>query len=638
MTLINIIGNVCIGLSLGGSVLGIAVAHRRPALARALAYLNFFAITLASLAMVYALLTNDFSVSYVAHVGAKETPRFFAAISLWSSLEGSILLWGWVLSAYTALCLYIYRNSFEKLMPWVTITLFCIAVFFYLILILPANPFHTVFPVPENGPGPNPLLQNHWLMGFHPPMLYLGYVGFSVPFAFAVASLMVKDSDQAWLGVTRRWTLAAWGFLSAAIVLGAWWSYAVLGWGGYWAWDPVENASFMPWLTATPLIHSIMVESRRGMLKVWNLCLIVTTFLLTLLGTFLTRSGVLDSVHAFTESEIGHYFLAGIGIALMISVALLIWRGPHFRSQGKLDSPLSRETVFFINNLLFLCFCAVVFIGTLYPLLAEAVRGVKVTVGQPFFNQMSLPLAVAIILLMGLGVAIPWGQASARAILKLLRLPALTAVAATAGVAAAGGRNGWVLAVIVSTVFSLAIMLFEMVRVTKQNRSFVKMFRAHPRRYGGFVTHIGIIFIAVGIAFSAAYPREHEFTLKPGETFVMKPYQLRLADLMGVPKPQRFEVMALMSVSKNGKPVGLLMPSLNFYSNNREPIGSPAVRSTWKEDLYLTLMAFEHKDQQATLRVLLKPAVSWIWIGGGVIVLGVLISLGFRREKPSEVG
>ncbi|OGQ39771.1 MAG: hypothetical protein A2W61_02825, partial [Deltaproteobacteria bacterium RIFCSPLOWO2_01_44_7] len=559
-----------------------------------------------------------------------ETPRFYAAISLWSSLEGSILLWGWVLSGYTALCIYRNRNKFENLMPWVCISLFAIGAFFYLVLAIPANPFQSVYPVPDNGPGPNPLLQNHWLMGLHPPMLYLGYVGMSVPFSFAIASLVTGDLSNAWVSITRRWFLIAWMFLSIAIVLGGWWSYAVLGWGGYWAWDPVENASFMPWLTGTAFLHSIMVEERRQMLKIWNLVLICMTFLLTLLGTFLTRSGVLDSVHSFTESEIGLYFLFSIGIALAIATALLIWKGPQFKSPGKLDHPLSRETAFLINNLLFVCFCFVVLLGTMYPLIVEALRGVKVTVGAPFFNQMVVPLALLIILLMGVGVALPWKKGDPKTLLKLLRWPVLLMAVAVVIAFILGIKKPLVLITVAFATLSLSIMLIEMATVFWRAK---RVFSLNPRRYGGFVVHIGIIFVSIGVALSGNYQKENQVHLKLGDIFEMEPYQIKLDKLYGDPQPQRFEVIAKIEVFKNGRPLGYLNPKLNFYPNNREPVGSPAVYSTVTGDLYLTLMAFEHNRLEATIRTMVTPAVSWIWGGGGVIVLGVLISAGMKKKE-----
>ena len=633
---VNLVGNGAILFALVACIIGVFctfLGHigQREDLKRPVfwaAYSTFFAMSLANLVMIYALLTNDFSVSYVSHVGARETPRFFAAISLWSSLEGSILLWGWVLSGYTALCAYRYRDRFAETMPWVITTLLIIGAFFYVVLAIPANPFVPVFPIPENGPGPNPLLQNHWLMALHPPMLYLGYVGMSVPFAFAVASMVSGQLTDTWMAITRRWTLAAWMFLSAAIVLGGWWSYEVLGWGGYWAWDPVENASFMPWLTATAFLHSIMVQEKRQMLKVWNLCLIVTTFLLTILGTFLTRSGVLESVHSFTQSDIGHYFLIFIAIALTASTALLIWKSPQFRSEGRLDHPLSRETFFLLNNLLFVCFCFVVLLGTLYPLIVEALRGIKVSVGEPFFDQMTTPLCIGLILLMGLGSAVPWKKADPASLLRFFRVPVLLGISSVFVGYFFGIRFPKAMITIGVSVFSFSVMFIEMFWIGWKLRSPIRLFQFNPRRYGGFVVHIGAILIAVGVALSGSYQEEKQVTLKEGEKTSIGPYELEFQELLGREKPQRFEVMAKIKVGND-----FLYPQLNYYSQSREPVGTPAVRSTLVRDLYLTLMAFDPKKKEASLRLIVTPAVSWIWIGAGVIVMGTWISL---REKRRE--
>lgn len=635
---IHWIGNTSVYFSLAASLLGIGAfffgakfqKENWIRLGRGIAYFNFYAITLASLGMIYALLTNDFSVSYVAKVGARETPRFYAAISLWSSLEGSILLWGWILSGYTALCLYRYRNQFEELIPFVGVTLLSICFFFYLVLAVPANPFGLVDPVPPNGPGPNPLLQNHWLMGLHPPMLYLGYVGMSVPFAFAVASMVTGKMIETWVDAIRLWILLAWGFLTAAIILGGWWSYAVLGWGGYWAWDPVENASFMPWLTATAFLHSIMVQQKRGMLKIWNLFLILTTFLLTLLGTFLTRSGILESVHSFTESLIGHYFLICISAVLAVCAGLLIWKRPKFETPGKLDQPLCRESVFLLNNLLLVSFCFVVLLGTLYPLIAEAFRGVRVTVGEPFFNQMSIPFALGLILLMGLGAAIPWKRADGKMILKLLRWPLVLAVVAIGLAYLLGIRKGIILTTLSFSTFSLAIMLLEMIPAFLKNN---RLFSLKPRRYGGFLVHIGILIIALGIALSGSYQKEVQASLLPGDFFKAGKYRVQFQRLLAEEKPQRFEVIALINVFEKEKMLGELRPKLNFYPQQREPIGSPSVRSSVTDDLYLTLMAFNPHKREATLRAILTPGVSWIWGGGGIIVIGVLIAGGLGRRE-----
>ncbi|HJU72916.1 MAG TPA: cytochrome c biogenesis protein CcsA, partial [Gemmatimonadaceae bacterium] len=354
------------------------------AVVRGASYTVFALASVAVAAMVFALVSHDFSVSYVAQVGSRATPLFFTIISLWSALEGSILFWIWVLSLYAALVVWRNRSVAGRLIPYTGVAILAVCSFFLILLVGPANPFGLVSPVPNDGPGPNPLLQNHVLMAVHPPLLYLGYVGMTVPFGFAIAALVSGEAGKdTWVRLTRRWTLLAWGFLTAAIVAGMWWSYEVLGWGGYWAWDPVENASFLPWLTATAFLHSVMVQERRGMLRLWNVNLIVATFALTMLGTFLTRSGVLSSVHAFTQGTIGYYFLAFIAIVLLVSTALVAGHSESLRGKGRLDAPIARETVFLLNNLFLTAFMFTVLLGTLFPLVAEAARGVKVSVGGP---------------------------------------------------------------------------------------------------------------------------------------------------------------------------------------------------------------------------------------------------------------
>ncbi|MEP6549653.1 MAG: cytochrome c biogenesis protein CcsA, partial [Gemmatimonadales bacterium] len=374
-------------------------------------YTNFLLVTVAAGLMVYALVTHDFSVSYVAQVGSRSTPLLFTVISLWGALEGSILFWAWVLSLYAAAVVLIHNRRPGNLIPYASMTLLAVASFFAILLVGPANPFLPVFPVPADGPGPNTLLQNHYLMAVHPPLLYLGYVGMSVPFAFALGAIFSNEATKNdWSILSRRWMLASWGFLSAAIIAGMWWSYEVLGWGGYWAWDPVENASFLPWLTATAYLHSVMVQERRNMLRLWTLNLCVATFVLTILGTFLTRSGILSSVHAFTTGAIGYYFLAFIAVVLVTTLVLVAGNSDRIHTKGKLGGAASRETVFLLNNLFLTAVMLTVLVGTLYPLVAEAMRGVKVSVGEPFFNRMAIPAMVALIFLMGVGPALPWGS------------------------------------------------------------------------------------------------------------------------------------------------------------------------------------------------------------------------------------
>jgi cytochrome c-type biogenesis protein CcmF len=430
-----------------------------------------------------------------------------------------------------------------------------------------------------------------------------------------------------------------------------WWSYEVLGWGGYWAWDPVENASFLPWLTATAFLHSVMVEERRGMLKVWNLSLITATFLLTILGTFLTRSGVLSSVHAFAEGEIGYYFLVFIAIVLLASLALLAGRSSELRGVGKLDAALSRETVFLLNNLVLATFTFTVLLGTLFPLVAEAVRGVKVSVGAPFFNRMTTPMSVTLLFLMGVGPALPWRVARRDALRRQFLLP-VAAMLLAAGAAAALVRPGDV-----DDVYTVIAFAFAAFALTVNVREFAagararmrahgegaatalaRLIAANRRRYGGYTAHIGAIIIAIGIAASSAFRAEHEATVRPGETITLRGYTTRLDGLWARQEPQRFVVGADVTVLRGGREAGRLDPRLNFYPTSDQPISTPAVRSRAGGDLYLNLMAFQRDGSSATLRVIVQPLVPWIWAGGGVIVLGVLISMwpaGRRVRAPS---
>ncbi|MGH9281579.1 MAG: heme lyase CcmF/NrfE family subunit, partial [Acidimicrobiales bacterium] len=428
------------GTTLAGLVL------RRPALLRrglAHTWVVLGAAAVAALVMERALLSHDFSLRYVAENHSRATPLLYTIASLWGALEGSILLWALVLAGYLVLMARRFRDrAGDALVGWATVTGLLVAVFFFGLMLGPANPFREVAgAVPADGAGPNPLLQNHPLMAFHPPILYLGYVGFTIPFAFAIAALATGRLGEGWLEETRRWTLFAWAFLTAGIILGAWWSYEVLGWGGYWAWDPVENASFLPWLTGTAYLHSVMVQERRGMLRVWNLSLLVATFSLTILGTFLTRSGVLDSVHAFTESAIGPAILGFFGVVVAAGVGLIGWRGDRLRSPGAVDSPLSREGAFLANNLLFAAFAFVVLLGTVFPLLAEALGGERITVGRPYFDRMVTPVALTLLFLMAVAPALPWRKASGELLRARLQVPAWTATAVVVASVAAGLRG-----------------------------------------------------------------------------------------------------------------------------------------------------------------------------------------------------
>ncbi len=611
-------------------------------------YTNFLLVSIATVSMVVALVTHDFSVSYVAAVGSRSTPLLFTIISLWGALEGSILFWAWVLAMYAAVVVRLHSGRTGDLVPYAAMTLLAVSAFFAILLVGPADPFRPVFPVPADGPGPNTLLQNHILMAVHPPLLYLGYVGMTVPFAFAIGAIISNEAtSNAWTQLSRRWMLASWGFLTAAIIAGMWWSYEVLGWGGYWAWDPVENASFLPWLTATAYLHSVMVQERRNMLRLWTLNLCVATFVLTILGTFLTRSGILSSVHAFTTGSIGYYFLGLIAVVLVGTLVLVAGHSDRIRTPGKLGGAASRETVFLLNNLFLTAVMMTVLVGTLYPLIAEALRGVKVSVGEPFFNRMTIPAMVALIFLMGVGPSLPWGSTTIDDARKRLTPPLIGAAIMFAIAIAVGTRN--IYAILAFTFVGYAAMgnLREYWIGMRARRkahgeswpvSLARLVRGNRRRYGGYVAHIGILFVAIGVTASSTFRTEREATLLPGETLTVSGKTVRLKNVWGREEPQRSVIGASLDIlAKDGSVTGTLEPRMNFYRVSDQPVPTPDVKSSIKGDLYVNLMAFEANGANATIKVIVEPLVPWIWFGGFVIVIGSIIGMfhGGRRHSPS---
>ncbi|HUL04291.1 MAG TPA: heme lyase CcmF/NrfE family subunit [Gemmatimonadales bacterium] len=605
-------------------------------------------VVLAFLIMERALITHDFSVSYVAQVGSRATPLFYTVISLWSALEGSILLWALVLSVYTAVLVRWSKRHSDPGDPqpaYALGTLLCVNVFFLLLISWPANPFRPLSPVPPDGPGPNALLQNSPFMGVHPPLLYTGYVGMSVPFALAVGALLAGRLNPDWTRVIRRWTMVPWTFLSLGILAGAWWSYEVLGWGGYWAWDPVENASFMPWLTATAFLHSVMVQERRGMLKTWTITLIVSTFLLTVLGTFLTRSGVLASVHAFTQSPIGPFFLTFLALVLLGSLTLLAWRSEVLRSEGRFDAALSRETAFMINNLLFAAFAFVVLLGTMFPLIAEAARGVKVSVGGPYFSQMTVPIALLLVFLAGVGPALPWRKGSVELLRGKFRWPTVAALLVGVALVVAGVRAPLAWLTFVLAVFAVGLLAVEFVAPTQARHATTgeswglalwRVCRSNQRRFGGYVVHAGILVIAVGVAASSTFRHEQEWYMARGAVEPFGRYQVALDSVWAVHESNRDGVVAATSIYKNGSVFARLYPRLNYYKSALEPIGTPAVHEHLREDVYLVLMAYTADGSHAMIKAIVSPLVGWIWLGGGIVGLGALFALwpGAGRASP----
>jgi cytochrome c-type biogenesis protein CcmF len=588
-------------------------------------------------------------VSYVANVGSRSTPLLFTIISLWGALEGSILFWGWVLAMYSAAVVWLHHRRPGNLIPYAAMTLLAVSAFFAILLVGPANPFLPVFPVPADGPGPNTLLQNHILMAVHPPLLYLGYVGMSVPFAFAIAAIVSNEAtSNEWAILSRRWMLASWGFLSAAIIAGMWWSYEVLGWGGYWAWDPVENASFLPWLTATAYLHSVMVQERRNMLRMWTLNLCVTTFVLTILGTFLTRSGILSSVHAFTTGAIGYYFLAFIALVLVGTLVLVAGNSDRISTKGRLGGAASRETVFLLNNLFLTAVMLTVLVGTLYPLVAEAIRGVKVSVGEPFFNRMAVPAMVALIFLMGVGPALPWGSTSVADARKRLTPPVIGAVIMAAIGIFAGARGVYSILAFAFVGYAAVGNLREYwigirARRRAHHESFptaaLRLINGNRRRYGGYVAHIGALLVALGVTASSTFRSEREATLRPGETLTVAGKTVRLKGVWGREEPQRSVIGATLDVvRKDGSVAGQLEPRMNFYRVSDQPVPTPDVRNSIQGDLYVNLMAFDPNGANATIKVIIEPLVPWIWFGGLVVVIGAIIGMfhSGRRKAVFE--
>ena len=585
--------------------------------------------------LIWALVTHDFSVRYVAENGARAVPLYYTVISLWAALEGSLLLWLLVLAGYAVLMMRHVHPRAAVLHPWAMTVLCSVAVFFFGLALFAGNAFEPVSPVPADGPGPNPLLQDHPLMGVHPPLLYLGYVGLTVPFAYAVAALITGRTGRGWLLVTRRWTLAAWAFLTAGILLGAWWSYEVLGWGGYWAWDPVENASILPWFTATALLHSVMVQERRATLRVWNLALAAATFLLVILGTFLTRSGVVASVHAFTQSAIGPALLGFFVVVFVAVGGLFVWRADRLGPDERLEVGLSREAVFLGNNVILVGLAFTVLIGTVFPLLVEAVNGQRVSVGAPYFNRMAVPLALAMVVLMGIGPLVPWGAGDPRALGRRLAVPAALGLA-TVGILGLAGFNGvGPLLTFGLGVFVLAIIAAQVMTAMRATRSATGRGWLHAlaltvlrrrRLYGGLVVHAGVVLAAIAIAASSAYSIEGQQTLRVGESFTVGTYTATLESITPERTDRKMSITTQVAIADGGRQLGVYEPALSFYPAAAQAIGTPSVKTRLFEDAYLVLASVDDDRTQATIQLIVSPLVLWLWIAGGVMLIGAVLA------------
>lgn len=576
------------------------------------------------------LLLNDFSIEYIARNHARSTPFPFNVATAWAALEGSIVLWGLVLAGFVW---SVFRTvSDGDRLGWGAVGIMgVVAVFFFGMMATVADPFTTISPVPADGPGPNPLLQNHLMMAIHPPLLYLGFVGFTVPFAFAISALLVGEGGVTWLERTRRWSLVAWSFLTAGILIGGWWSYEVLGWGGFWAWDPVENASFLPWLVATAFVHSAIVQLRRGMLQAWNFVLVIGTFALTIFGTFLTRSGIIGSVHSFTQSEVGPALLGFLAVIVVGSLVVFALRVHLMAQPPRLESLASREGVFLFNNLLLTVFAFMVLVGTIYPLLLEAATGDQVSVGRPFFDRFAIPLSYALLLAMGVGPAFPYRVARWRVLWPRIRNPLRAALIAGALVVAAGVRVGHVVGVAMLAVFVVAVAGRQLWtaggklsthETIPRHRAMAHVMRRDPGYWGGQISHAGVALVAVAIALYGNLGVGADAELGVEESMEVAGYTLTFEETFSRSEPNRTVLGARVAVTRDGQLLEVLEPSINRYPNLTQAVGTPAVRTGFSEDLYLSLRSID------TDRIVLEAQVFQymylLWAGGLVAAAGGL--------------
>lgn len=591
---------------------------------------------LAVISMQWALFSRDYSIDFVQRVGSSTTPTLYNIAAMWSALEGSILLWVIVLALFTGgVALRFVRRRDDELVAWALVVMYVVMTFFALVSFGPASPFApgATVPIGFDGPGPNPLLQNHILVLFHPPLLYLGYVGFTVPFAFAIAALITGRVGEGWLLETRRWALLSWGFLTIGILLGGWWSYEVLGWSGVWAWDPVENASFLPWLTGTAYIHSVLVQQRRGMLRVWNLSLLIATFALTILGTFLTRSGVINSVHAFAAGEIDGYLLGFFGIVVLVSLGLIGWRGDALRAPGRIDSPMSREGAFLANNVVFALFAFIVLLGTVFPLLVEVFQDRQTVVGAPYFDRLSMPIGLVLLFLMAVAPVLPWRRASAETLRDRLFWPAWCGVGALAIAVAVGADRLAPLLAFLLGGFAGGAAGRQLLLATRRQGLRGLVGRAN----GGMLVHIGVILIAVALAASNSYTHSATLTIGRGERVEWAGHSFEFVGVSTEVTARADVVMA--DVLLDDKKV--YAPAVTTYLQQGMTVPTPSVRSGLTSDVYLTI---DGNDPPATdasevvLRVFVKPMVLWLWIGGAVMAIGTVLSAlpSGRSRRPTD--
>jgi cytochrome c-type biogenesis protein CcmF len=603
-------------------------------------------LTLSCLAIIAAFVGDEFRYLYVASGSNRELPLYYKVTALWGGHAGSLVFWVFLLTTFAAIAAYQNRWQNRELVPYATGTLHLMAFFFLIVVLATSNPFDQMSFTPADGRGMNPQLQNYW-MTIHPPTLYLGFTAFTIPFAFAVSALISGRLDTRWITITRRWTLLAWFFLTNGIIFGMIWAYETLGWGGWWFWDPVENASLLPWLTGTAFLHSVMIQEKRGMLKVWNISLILGTFILTIFATFLTRTGLIESVHSFARNlEIAYVFLGFMGILLVGSFALVWWRRDRLASDHRLESVISREAAFLLNNLLFIAAMFAVMWGTMFPLISEGFLGQKIAVGPPFFNRVNIPIGLALLALLGIGPVVAWRKATGRNLRRNFVTPALVGLVTAATLWLLGVRHGYALATFSLAAFTMTTITREFWKGARARaaiegeglaRAFLHMVQRNRRRYGGYTVHAGLVIGFVGMA-GAAYEVEEQATLLPGEsTEIRSPYghtfTLTYQDLSWYAAPNMTKLIASVDVERDGRRAGTMTTEKRQYRQREEVTSVVGIRRAWNEDLYLILAGVDDPNgvvqgrverPLVTLRILVNPLVSWIWIGGAVMAVGTL--------------
>lgn len=628
----------------GSAILGTVLAvraiqgRRSDAAAVQAAWWAFVALTAANLLMVVALVARDFSVAYVAQVGSRETPLLFTVTALWGALEGSILFWAGLLAGVGVLLVVRTRDAGDRgRLAGALAVLLALTAFFALIVVGPGNPWRRLSPVPADGPGPNPLLQDHPLMALHPPLLYLGFVGLAVPFALTVDALVRGRLDDGWLRLARSWTRGPWTLLTLGLVAGAWWSYAVLGWGGYWGWDPVENVALLPWLTATAFLHSAMVGRRGGLLLTWNVALVTASFALTLFATLVTRSGILDSVHAFTRSAIGPLFVGLLGTVAVGTIGLLALRLPDGSAGGRLGA---RGRAFLLNNLLLAAIAATVFFGTVFPLLVEAVAGTRVSVGAPYFERVVSPLAVGLLVLVGIGPSLPWGDWSIRG--RRALIPGAVVSAAAAGLVTMLGSEPGAVAGVAAGTFALVQSAWFLARRLRRGDDRVRrpgaLIRvAGARAVGGLLSHVGVALLALAVIASATGKRETTVSLQPGGSADVLGLRVSFIGSEERAGPNRTVIAAQLRIGA-GADAGEVSPALNVFRTSTQAIATPAIVPGAVDDVYVTLLDLNADTGVATVRIGTHPFVSWIWPAGILVAVGGAMAAwpSGRRSRPAD--